>query len=1165
MTKKLINSLIGYRLFYVLLFITMSVTANAQNISLNMKERPLSEVLQAISAATDCKFVYSDVLDVKAPVTVECRNETLKSALDKVFGGSGIVYKIDGKIVALSTKDVAPQKKHSGEKRTIKGVVRDENGETMPGVAVYNRTTGAVVAADIDGAYAIEAAPGDQILFTSIGMTDHVAMVGNSDVMDVVMTTDLIALEDVVVTGYQTISKERSTGAFDKVSSKTLEMKRMDNLSSMLEGQVAGYVDGKIRGVTTMNAVSNPLVVIDGFPVENTSMNRIGETTENMPDINPEDIESVTVLKDAAAASIYGARAANGVIVITTKKAKQGKTDISFSATLTVQPYSYYTGNRTTSADIIELQKTWASQHSGLTAGGASAEQVAADLRENGAWPSKGVDILLDMYTGKLSEADANSQLSKLAESGFRYYDQAKKYTKRNPFTQQYNLRVGKATEKNNFNFSATYWDYNEENINSDSKKLGLNMSNTLQVTKWLQADFGVYLKIGDDNRQSFNVYSPGFSALPYDALVAEDGSYIAAVSQIGKDRRDLIAENGLREEILVPMNELGYGIANNKTFDTRSFFKAKIDFCPWLNYTTMFQYETSNGKSETINERESYYITSLLNNFASMENGWYGPELTYNLPEGDALTTVDTKRRSYNFRQQLNFDKSFNDKHTLVWILGQEIKDAKIEYFDNTIYGYDPETLTWPTYNADDLTYFSGLLGSSQLSPGNITSKREIVNRFVSFYGNASYSYDNRYVITGSIRWDRSNLWGTSSKYQNKPIWSIGASWNIDREEFFKSDLFDMLKLRATYGIGGNIGRNTAPYLIAVYYPSSVVDGMYGHVTSPPNNDIRWEKTTTIDVGVDFAMFNNRLSGSIDYYHKNSVDLLAYINGSPTQGFGFSSLTTNNGEMLNAGVDVSLNGAIISGKAFRWDASLIYSYNNNEVKKVFVTPGRYNSRLSLPTAYPTVGNPYYGIYGYEWAGLNDKGEPQVYDAEGNITSDNIQDVNAVGYLGTTVPVHSGSFTNMLSYKNFGLSFMITFAGGHKIRDPFPPKISMGNGSITTTNRDIMNYWREPGDEKITDVPRLLFSNDTQNYNSYRDDLYRYSSLFVYDASNIRINNISLSYQIPSEICKKVQLENAKVQFNVENLATIAFDKKAHYALGGKIKPNYVFGLYLNF
>ena len=217
-------------------------------------------------------------------------------------------------------------------------------------------------------------------------------------------------LDEVMVTGYATISKAQSTGAFQKISADALELRRMDNLESMLEGSIVGFVDGKIRGVTTMNAISNPLVVIDGFPVENTSIDRIGRTTEAMPDLNPEDIESVTVLKDAAAASIYGARAANGVIVITTKKAAEGKPEVSFSSTFTARKYSRYNDNLTNSADVIAIERAWAAQYPELLAGGESAAKVGDDLRLN-SHPSLGVSTLIDMYSGAISMSEGNARL----------------------------------------------------------------------------------------------------------------------------------------------------------------------------------------------------------------------------------------------------------------------------------------------------------------------------------------------------------------------------------------------------------------------------------------------------------------------------------------------------------------------------------------------------------------------------------------------------------------------------------------------------------------------------------------------------------------------------------------------------------------------------------
>lgn len=775
---------------------------------------------------------------------------------------------------ALAEESTVVSEIRQNEKKSISGVVTDTNDEPLIGATVLVKGTQNGTVTDVDGRFHLKVNSGETLVVSYIGMkSKEVAVVDGKKELFIRLEADTEMLDEVLVTGYQTLSKERSTGAFSKVSTEKLELKRMDNLSSMLEGQVAGYVNGQIRGVTTMNAVANPMVVIDGFPVENTTLDRIGQTTENMPDLNPEDIESVTVLKDAAAASIYGARAANGVIVITTKKAKEGKAEVSFSSTFTVHPYSYYKKNRTNAADVIAMEREWATMALSTP---EAAEMQAADLRENGPYPSLGVNTLLDMYTGKISMAEGDKILNQLASYGYQYYDQAEKYGKRNPFYQQYNLRVGKTTERNSFNFSTTYWDNDYEDINHSDWKLGINITNSLQLTNWLHFDTGVYLKYGKEKNQSYDLFDPGFSVMPYDPLVNADGSYFVAPSQSDKSRRDLVDQYGLYSEDLVPMDELNYALNTTKTFETRAYAKLKFDLTSWLNYNVMFQYETSDSDYESLGEKESNFMRKRINDFTSKSPN--GSSLVYNLPNGDSFHTLKNSKHSYNFRQQLSLDKTFDEKHNLVWILGQEVRHSLINFDENTVYGYDPELKTWQNYNMKDLAYFSGLLGSAQLDQNSIASSRELLNRFVSFYSNASYTYDDKYVLSGSIRWDRSNLWGTNSKYQNKPLWSVGGSWNIYKEKFFQADFVDMLKLRASYGIGGNIGRNTAPYLIASYYDSSLVDGMAGSVNTPPNKDIRWEKTTTVNVGVDFALFRHRLSGTIEYYNKYSVDLLAAI-----------------------------------------------------------------------------------------------------------------------------------------------------------------------------------------------------------------------------------------------------------------------------------------------
>lgn len=1046
--------------------------------------------------------------------------------------------------------------------KNIRGVVLSQDGETLPGASILVKGTKGGAITDLDGVFRLSVKEGQTLIVSFVGMQTREVLVTKKNDYQIQLGSDAKALDEVMVTGYQTLSKERSTGAFAKVSSATLEMKRMESLSSVLEGQVAGYVNGKIRGVTTMNAIANPMVVIDGFPVENTSINRIGQATENMPDLNPEDIESITVLKDAAAASIYGARAANGVIVITTKKAKQGKTDVNFSSTFTMQPYSYHTKNRTNAADVIDMQRQWASGYTDLVAGGESAMNIANDLRQNGGYPSQGVDLLLDMYTNKISMEEGNKRLDKLAGMGHNYYDQAEKYAKRNPFYQQYNLRVGKTTDRNSFNFSTSYWKNQYSDLNSDDWKLGINLTNTLAVTQWMQFDLGIYLKYGEENSQTYSVYSPGFSVMPYDALVAADGRYIAAASTNDKDRDDIISANGLYSELITPMDELNYGLRKNTLLDTRAFAKLKIDFTSWLNYHVQFQYETGSNKGELFREVASNFVRSQINNFTSSVNG----KLVYNLPNGNMMSMQERSTNAYNFRHQLNLNKTIDEKHNLAWILGQELRHTLIRYSDNVLYGYDPKLLSFSPYDENALASFNGgLLGRQSLRPDNSKGIKELMNRFVSFYSNASYTYDDKYVLSGSIRWDRSNLWGTNSKFQNKPLWSVGGSWNVDKESFFQSDVVNMLKLRASYGIGGNIARGTAPYMVARYFAGSTVPGTSGMVIAPPNPNIRWEKTGTFNVGVDFSLLQNRLLGSVEYYNKSSVDLLASTSLSPTQGFGSSSMLTNIGEMVNRGFELTLQGDIIRKKDFTWHATLLYALNKNKVKYVDNETDNVDLKINFSSSYPTIGEPLTGLYAFKWAGLNENGDPQIYNQDGNVVATSVTSANALKYCGTSVPVHGGTFTNALRYKNFEFSAMLIFATGHKLRSSQVPNISMTRGRIVSTNKDIVNRWSQAGDEGHTDVPRLLFSNDQQNYNSYRSTLYAYSDLFIRDASNIRLKNVALSYRVPTAWCKKVYLTGAKLQFNVENAAVLAFDSKARYDLGVYNSPNYVWGVYLNF
>jgi len=1163
----------------------LSVQANDMfsqtSLNIQMKDASVEEVLDQIQEQCNYDFIYDyEYVNDLETVNVEFNDATLDQVLYEVLKNTNLDYRVEDKMIVLFPREISKSEKKEDviapalvqqEKKIVTGQVTDEKGVPLPGVSVVIKGTNTGVATDIDGEYFIEIEKDeDTLIFSFVGMISQEVKYTGQVVLNIVLTEDTAALGEVVVTGYQTISKERSTGSFSKVSSKNLESRRLSSLDDILEGQIAGYSDGIIRGVSTMNAMASPLYVIDGFPVENTSIDNYGNVTENTPDLNIEDIESITILKDAAAASIYGARAANGVVVIITKKAQKGKVQIDFSSTLTWKPYDYYTGNLTNSADIIELEKEWAASNPELNNGLARAQAEADNRRNNYKWPSAGVDVLLDMYTGELSEYEANIKLEELGSRGFRFYDEVVKYAKRDMLYQQYNLSIGKAAEKNNFKFSATYKKNREEDIYSKSNQLGLNITNSLQVTNWLKADLGVYINYKNASEQTYDLfssYSAGFSGSPYDRLVDDQGNHLTVASQVKKTVRDNISNYGLYNVDITPLDELNRNLGKSKEFSNRTYAKLNVKLTPWLNYDAMFQYEYGVNRYHQLRELDSYVTRTTINKFASNSNG----TAVYNLPEGDIYYERNHFSNSYNFRQQLNLNKTFQEKHQITWILGSEIRHSKLEYSDQTKYGYDSSMLSSQYLNQPLLTSgFSGLMNSwAYLSSGNLASQQELVNRFVSFYSNAAYSYNNKYTLSGSIRWDRSNLWGTNSKYQNKPLWSVGANWNMNKENFFNVEWVDMLKLRTSYGIGGNIAKDAAPYLTANYYSSSLVGGVYGRVSSPPNPNLRWEKTTTINIGADFSLLKNRLSGSIDVYKKRSVDLLANQMGVPTEGFGYSTLTFNNGSMDNKGVEVSVQGDIITRTNFNWNAGFLLGYNKNEVTKIKVEAPVYYLQLDYPQAYPKKGNPFTGIYAYKWAGLNDQGEPQIYDIDGGKTSTDYTNMDNIHYAGTTVPKYSGSFMNRFSYKNFDLSILLLYAGGHKVRNTNIPQINMADpyssGIVNITSKDIRNRWKKAGDENSTNVPRLLFSGNSSDFNYYRESIYSNADIHVLDASYVKIHNISLAYHLPSEWCNKLKLGSVRIQFNVENLKTFAFEKKAEYMLGAKERPTFVGGVYLSF
>ncbi|OMQ07808.1 SusC/RagA family TonB-linked outer membrane protein [[Flexibacter] sp. ATCC 35103] len=1192
--KKLLNKIrfdkpflkfdLKMKLTTLFLFTTLTVMqagvsySQKAKMSLNASDMTVGKVIEKLEYTTDYRFVYNiRSVDLDRKIDIRLSDVSIETILNTIFKNTGTDYKVSGSHIILTPKKapepVQPVSKKQEADFIVKGKVTDEKGIPLVGAAVSDNGSGRGVQTDFNGEYQIIAVSSETTLaFAYLGYIRQEIKVEGKSVINVVLKEETLQLGEVVLTtGYQNISAEKSTGSFSSLKAKDFQEQRLSSLDKILEGRIVGYQGGKIRGTTSMNGLTTPLYVIDGFPIENTKYDANFRLSESLPNLNLEDIETITVLKDAAASSIYGARAANGVVVITTKKAKAGRTNISFSSNLTVTPYRNYTGNLTDAGDIIGLEKGWADANPSLK--GANASTYAQSLLNNAVFTSQGMQTLLNGYAGNISQADMNNRLNQLGSQGYRYYDDIAKYAKRDQYFIQHNVSLGKATESNSFNASLTYKGNKFEDRYSDNQSVGINLKNSTDITSWLSLDLGTYMNYGESDTQTYDPFStlkPQFKFQMYNQLVNDDGSNFTstAASRYNNFTLQSMKTYGLYNMDITPMDELGRNINKTKNLLNRTFAKFNIKFSHALTYNTMFQYEYGVDRGSLIRDKESFNVRSTVNGLVTIVNN----KAVYNLPYGDILKETNQFTNAYNFRQQLNFDQNFNNIHDVTAIAGMEIRHSKVEYGDNTRYGWDEQTLSYTPVNQADLLKVYGTVFGGSLGVNNFAADRELVNRYVSFYGTGGYTYDRRYSLTGSLRWDRSNLWGTDNKYQNKPTWSTGAAWNIDKESFFKVSWINMLKLRGSYGIGGNVAKDSAPYLTASYYANTNVGGNQGYVNSRPNPELSWEKTTTTNVGLDFAFFNNRLSGTFDVYHKKGQDLLASSNGVPTEGFGYSTYRINNGEMTNKGIETTLRGTIVKTGSFSWDASVLYAYNKNKVDYVKVEAPVYYLQLDYPSSYPRIGNDYNTIYGYKWAGLNEKGLPQVYNAKGEKVIYNPADLKAIQDYGSTVPTHSGSFHTSVNYKNFSLSALFIYELGHKIRNTFLPMLENNYSSalgsyvtdITTVNKNIVNRWQQPGDEAFTNVPRAVYEYEADFISDSRD-IYRYADINILDASNIRLSNVSLAYQLPKEAIKRVNLQDVRFNLNAENVFTVAKSRDAKYLLNGFQSPSLVFGVNINF
>jgi TonB-linked SusC/RagA family outer membrane protein len=934
----------------------------------------------------------------------------------------------------------------------------------------------------------------------------------------------------IVSTGYQTLPKERATGSFAQVDNQLLDRRVSTDLLGRLDGVVpgllfnrntvngqAGQSDISIRGVSTLFANNQPLIVVDGFPYNG-----------DLANINPNDVESITVLKDAAAASIWGVRSGNGVIVITTKKGRKNQPlSIELNANITVsnKPNLYYNPNFLPSNDFINIEEQLFSK--GF---------YDRDLSTGYKGVSPVVQILADQRSGRVTDAVAASQINSLRNIDVR--NDLSKYFYKHATNQQYALNIRGGNEKSDYFFSLGK-DHNQASQTGNlNDRITINSLYNFSPVKDLTVTAGYnYIQSYTRNNSpigSIITTSPN-AIYPYAQLVDANGNALSIVHDYAQNYVNTAGSGRYLDWNYRPLDELKNADNTIKSLDNRLNFGVGYKFLRHFSADLKYQYERAVTNAVNDYNLATYYARDLINRYSSV--GASG-NLTTPIPVGGILQQSNSYLTAEQGRGQLNFHNTWNQKHELNAIVGFEIGSIINESDANTSYGYDKSSKI-SNANINYVTsYPLNPNGSATIPTAQGFGKT--TGNFISYYSNAAYTYGDRYTFSLSGRIDKSNLFGVNTNQKAVPLYSAGFAWDAGKESFYHLDWLPYLKLRATYGYTGNINTSVTAVTTLRQFPANynpyANGNPYNFIANPGNPELRWEKVRMINLGIDFAFKKQVVSGSVEYYFKKGTDLFGNSPLAPSTGL--TTFFGNTADINGRGIDIVINSRNIRGASFSWTTNFLFSQALDKVTRydAAITSGNYIALSNASTINPLAGNPLYSLYSYRWAGLtHDTGDPQGYlngkvsrDYAGILSQTTIKDMV---YSGSARPTIFGAFRNTFSYKQWTLSANITYKLNYYFR-----KTSYGSSALPwQANKDYFERWQKPGDELKTHVPSL----QQPPFDTNRDAFYQYSSALIDRGDHIRLQDIRLSYELDKSKIKGLPFSHLSVYSYINNLGII--------------------------
>lgn len=1147
---------------YMLLFTVFAVSpAQAQQ---SEKTMTVEAALNAISKKYNTKFAYEhDVVQGKTTTAASLKAKNLEEALKQVLYPNNLLflYVSDGNYTIITRDQTlfSPNRANNPIAATnqdgiyITGRVVDENGKPLPGTSVKGNSSNSVAITDANGRFNLRLENGATLLgFSFIGYQNYsypvTGSIGNLVINMKPSAANQLEEVAVISTGLQKISKERSTGAAELITAEQLGKVQVPNLLYRLESMVPGvkvtinagdnsFVYGNtrasinggtrtrgasdysfmVRGASTLQAEAMPLVVVDGAITEN-----------DISSINPNDVETVTFLKDAAAASIWGTRAANGVMVITTKSGKMGQAPaISFSITGSVSnhPDLGYLRMMNSAQTIAYEQELVAKNVITAPNAGTPFGSPVADV----------TDLTFKLRAGTISQTAYNNLIAQYSSRDSR--TQIEDNLLRPATSQAYNFSVSGGSNASTYFYGASYSKENPYAVGNSGSRLTVTLNNTFKLFKiaTLTTNLkGSFLNYKNNGISLNTLFSPSSSTfMPYNQLIDDNGNRVSYSKRYYSGWVNTLYPSGFLNWGYNALDEIDNASNTQKDNNYSANFNLNVPIVKGLSANAFYNTERSFITGRYYYNENSYYYRDFINGFTPIPTtGKATNSLGLASGAGGIYNTANASTNNYTVRGQLNYDTTLGTDHQINAIAGSEIRQTQQGDGTSTLYGYNMGTGISRPVNF--FTPYTNIFGSSAGLSGS-PGQQDKTRRYLSYYSNAAYTYKSRYTVSASVRYDDYNNFGVDRSLRATPLYSFGGKWDASRESFFKNvNWISNLSLKATYGVNGNISTTVYPF---TYIALGSADGVTGlptaSIISPANPEVRWEKTYVSNLGLDFGFLKNRITGSVDIYRKHGKDLFYSFPISGT--YGVTLLTRNTSELNGKGVDLSLGGVFHTSDAWDVTGRLTYAYNTNNVLDTRFVP---TSSFYASPAYGSLiaGYPTDKILVYRNAGLDATGMTLIYDQNGNKIAPNVNlnSLDALTYAGRRTAPHFGSYTQSVRFKEFTLMAVATYQFGSVFLKPtvaaYP---SARTGTTYDLSGDVAKRWQKAGDEAITNVPGVAGTFATISLTRYQQ-----SDINVLKGDYIRLRELSLSYRIPVQHISK-SIKGANFAFAARNLGLL--------------------------